>query len=69
MALQNLPADIIKNIQFTTTKTKEEEFSKRPPKSQNTTINFNIDEKKNKGFISRATVGYGSDKRYEEAEC
>lgn len=65
MALQNLPADIIKNIQFTTTKTKEEEFSKRPPKSQNTTINFNIDEKKNKGFISRATVGYGSDKRYE----
>ncbi len=65
MALQNLPADIIKNIQFTTTKTKEEEFSKRPPKSQNTTINFTIDEKKNKGLISRATIGYGSDKRYE----
>ncbi|REC49747.1 TonB-dependent receptor [Chryseobacterium pennipullorum] len=65
IALQNLPADIIKNIQLTTTKTKEEELSGKPPKSQNTTINFNIDEKKNKGLISRITVGYGSDKRYE----
>ncbi|AZA77625.1 TonB-dependent receptor [Chryseobacterium sp. G0186] len=65
IALQNLPADIIKNIQFTTTKTKEEELSGKPPKSQNTTINFNIDEKKNKGLLSRITVGYGSDKRYE----
>ncbi|WP_313089818.1 TonB-dependent receptor [Chryseobacterium flavum] len=65
MALQNLPADIIKNIQFTTTKTKDEELSGKPPKSQNTTINFNIDEKKNKGLLSRITVGHGSDKRYE----
>ncbi|PKF74354.1 TonB-dependent receptor [Chryseobacterium sp. PMSZPI] len=65
IALQNLPADIIKNIQFTTTKTKEEELSGKTAKSQNTTINFNIDEKKNKGLISRLTVGYGSDKRYE----
>lgn len=64
-ALQNLPADIIKNIQFTTTKTKEEELTKRPPKSQNTTINFNIDEKKNKGLMSKILAGYGSDKRYE----
>ncbi|MCW1960947.1 TonB-dependent receptor [Chryseobacterium viscerum] len=65
IALQNLPADIIKNIQFTTTKTKEEELSGKAPKSQNTTINFNIDEKKNKGLLTRLTVGYGSDKRYE----
>ena len=64
-ALQNLPADIIKNIQFTTTKTKEEELTKRAPKSQNTTINFNIDEKKNKGLISKILAGYGSDQRYE----
>ena len=48
IALQNLPADIIKNIQFTTTKTKEEELSGKTAKSNNTTINFNIDEKKNK---------------------
>ena len=65
IALQNLPADIIKNIQFTTTKTKEEELSGTTAKSQNTTINFNIDEKKNKGLLTRLTVGYGSDKRYE----
>lgn len=65
IALQNLPADIIKNIQFTTTKTKEEELSGKTPKSQKTTINFNIDEKKNKGLLSRITAGYGSDKRYE----
>lgn len=65
VALQNLPADIIKNIQFTTTKTKEEELSGKTAKSNNTTINFNIDEKKNKGLISRLTLGYGSDKRYE----
>lgn len=65
IALQNLPADIIKNIQFTTTKTKEEELSGTAAKSQNTTINFNIDEKKNKGLLTRLTVGYGSDKRYE----
>lgn len=67
IALQNLPADIIKNIQFTTTKTKEEELSGKTAKSNNTTINFNIDEKKNKGLISRLTLGYGSDKRYESS--
>jgi hypothetical protein len=65
IALQNLPADIIKNIQFTTTKTKEEELSGKSAKSNNATINFNIDEKKNKGFLSRITAGYGSDERYE----
>ncbi|SHG82864.1 outer membrane beta-barrel protein [Chryseobacterium vrystaatense] len=65
IALQNLPADIIKNIQFTTTKTKEEELSGKKPKSTNTTINFNIDEKKNQGLLSRLMLGYGSDKRYE----
>ncbi|MFP3592622.1 outer membrane beta-barrel protein [Chryseobacterium sp. SIMBA_038] len=65
IALQNLPADIIKNIQFTTTKTKEEELTGKTAKSNNATINFNIDEKKNKGLISRLTLGYGSDKRYE----
>lgn len=65
IALQNLPADIIKNIQFTTTKTKEEELSGKASKSNNATINFNIDEKKNKGLITRLTLGYGSDERYE----
>lgn len=65
VALQNLPADIIKSIQFTTTKTKEEELNGKAATSNNATINFNIDEKKNKGLLSRLTLGYGSDKRYE----
>ncbi|MBD8082156.1 TonB-dependent receptor [Chryseobacterium caseinilyticum] len=65
IALQNLPADIIKSIQFTTTKTKEEELNGTAAKSNNATINFTIDEKKNKGLISRLTAGYGSDERYE----
>ncbi|WBV61493.1 outer membrane beta-barrel protein [Chryseobacterium camelliae] len=65
IALENIPADIIKNIQVTSTKTKEEELTGKTPKSEKSTINFNIDEKKNQGFISRITGGYGSDKRYE----
>ncbi|MFC3159030.1 Outer membrane protein beta-barrel family protein [Chryseobacterium arachidis] len=65
IALKNIPAEIIKNIQFTPTKTKEEEFTGKTPKSENTTINFTIDEKKNKGLLSRVKVGYGSDKRYD----
>lgn len=65
IALTNLPADIIKNIQITTTKTKEEELSGSASKSNNMTVNFNIDEKKNKGFLSRFTLGMGTDKRYE----
>ncbi len=65
IALKNIPADIIKNIQFTTTKTLEEELTGKTPKSENTTINFTIDDKKNRGFLSRLTAGYGSGKRYE----
>lgn len=65
IALKNLTADLIKNIQFTTTKTKEEELSGKTAKSENATINFNIDEKKNKGFLGRVNLGYGSDQRYE----
>lgn len=65
IALKNLPADLIKNIQFTTSKTKEEELSGKIAKSNNAAINFTIDDKKNKGFLGRLTAGYGSDKRYE----
>ena len=65
IALQNIPADLVKNIQITTTKTKQEETTGKTPKSNNATINLTIDDKKNKGFISRITAGYGTDKRYE----
>ncbi len=65
IALQTFPADIIKKIQITTSKTKEEEFTGRTPKSDSLTINFNIDEKNNKGNLNNLMLGYGSNKRYE----
>ena len=65
IALQTFPADIIKKIQFTTSKTKEEEFTGRTPKSDSMTVNFNIDEKNNKGNLNNLSLGYGSNKRYE----
>ncbi|WP_312768638.1 TonB-dependent receptor [Epilithonimonas sp.] len=65
IALQTFPADIIKKIQITTSKTKEEQFTGRTPKSDSLTINFNIDEKNNKGNLNNLMLGYGTNKRYE----
>ena len=65
IALKNLPADLIKKIQVTTSKTEEERVKGEKGKSNNMSVNLTIDEKKNKGFMARAYAGYGSDKRYE----
>lgn len=65
IALKNLPADIIKKVQVTRTKTKQEELTGEPAKSENLTLNFTIDEKKNQGYMVRLTGGYGTDDRYE----
>lgn len=65
IALKNIPADIIKKVQVTGTKTKEEELNGEPAKSENKTLNFTIDEKKNVGYMVRLTGGYGTDDRYE----
>lgn len=65
IALQNLPADIIKKIQVTDAKTKTEEFSGKKAKSENASINFTIDEKNNQGLLGKITAGYGTDDRYE----
>ncbi len=65
IALQTFPADIIKKIQFTTSKTREEEYTGRVPKSDSMTVNFNIDEKNNKGNLNNLSLGYGTNKRYE----
>src|SRR6218665_812134 len=65
IALQTFTADITKKIQFTTSKTKEEEFTGRTPKPDSMTVNFNIDEKNNKGNLNNLSLGYGSNKRYE----
>lgn len=65
IAMETIPADIIRKIQITTSKSKEEELTGRPPKSDSLTINFNIDEKNNKGTIKNVNLGYGTNHRYD----
>ena len=67
MILKNLPADIIKKVQVSDFKTKKEELAKEESTSDNSSINFTIDEKKNKGFFGKMLGGYGSDDRYESS--
>ena len=65
IALQSLPADIINKVQVSDTKTKKEELAGQQASSNNASINFTIDEKKNKGLFGKVTAGYGTDERYE----
>ncbi|QOW10781.1 hypothetical protein Q73A0000_10550 [Kaistella flava (ex Peng et al. 2021)] len=65
IAMGTIPADLIKKIQITTSKTKEEELTGRTPISDSLTVNFNIDEKNNKGNIKNFNLGYGTDNRYD----
>lgn len=65
IALQNLPAEIIKKVQVSDTKTKREELAKQRASGDNSTINFTIDEEKNKGLFGKVMAGYGTDDRYE----
>lgn len=67
IALQNLPADIIKKVQVTDTKTKKEEKTKQVASSDNVSINLTIDEKKNKGYFGKILGGMGTNKRYESS--
>ncbi len=67
IATQNLPADMIDKVQVTDTKTKAEEISGKASTSNESTINLTIQEEKNKGLFGKATLGYGSDKRYESS--
>ncbi|AWK02907.1 hypothetical protein HYN56_01225 [Flavobacterium crocinum] len=67
VALQNLPAEIIKKIQVSDTKTKEQEFTKEASTSNNSTINLTIEKEKDKGFFGKIMGGYGSSERYESS--
>lgn len=60
IAVQNLPADLIKKVQVTDHKTKGEEFSGRKAKSDNASINLTIDEANNKGLMAKLSAGIGS---------
>jgi CMP-2-keto-3-deoxyoctulosonic acid synthetase len=65
IATKNLPKEIISKIQVVDTKTQSQEFTGEEGDSENKTVNITIDEDKNKGYFSRATVGGGADERYE----
>ena len=71
IALQNLPADLIKKVQVTDLKTKAEEFSGRKAQSEDASINLTIDEENNKGLMGKITAGIGSiidgSNRYESS--
>src|SRR6218665_3770213 len=67
VALQNLPAEIIKKIQVSDTKTKEQEFTKEASASNNSTINLTIEKEKDKGYFGKIMGGYGSSDRYESS--
>ena len=65
--LKNLPADVISKVQVSDFKTKKEELSKQEASSEDSSINFTIDEKKNKGYFGKVMGGYGTDDRYESS--
>lgn len=67
VAIQNLPAEIIKKVQVSDTKTKEQEFTKQAASSNNSSINLTIEKDKNKGFFGKVLGGYGSSERYESS--
>lgn len=65
--LKNMPADMINKVQVSDFKTKKEELSKQEASSDYSSINFTIDEKKNKGYFGKVLAGYGTDDRYESS--
>lgn len=67
IALQNLPAEIINKVQITDTKSKKEELAKEKSSSNEATINFTIDQEKNKGIMLKLLAGYGTEDRYESS--
>ena len=65
VATKSLPKDIISKIQILDTKTKEEEFTGDSGDGETKTINLTIKEDKNKGYLGRISLGYGTDERYQ----
>ncbi len=65
VAIENLPADIIKKIQVSDYKTKNEKFSGEKSKSNKSSLNITLKEDKKKGYMLKATGGYGTNNHYE----
>jgi len=65
VATKSLPKDIISKIQILDTKTAEQEFTGEAGDGETKTINLTIKEDKNKGYLGRVSLGYGTDERYQ----
>lgn len=65
IALENIPADIIKKVQVSDYKTRNEKFSGERSRSDKSSINVTLKEDKKQGYMAKGTVGYGTDNRYE----
>lgn len=65
IAMQNLPAELIKKVQVTDYKTTQEELSGKKASGETSSINLTIDKDKNKGMFGRITAGMGTNDRYE----
>jgi hypothetical protein len=65
IATKNLPKEIIDKIQVTDTRTRSQEFTGKAGNPDDKTINITIQEDKNKGYFARATIGGGTNDRYE----
>ncbi len=65
VATKSLPKEIIDKIQISDTKSKTQEFTGDEGDGENKTINITIKKDKNKGYMGRASLGYGTDERYQ----
>lgn len=65
VALENLPADIVKKIQVSDFKTRNEKFSGERAKSDKSSLNITLKEDKKAGYMLKVTGGYGTNNHYE----
>lgn len=65
VATKSLPKEIINKIQITDTKSKTQEYTGEDGDGETKTINLTIKEDKNKGYLGRASLGIGTDERYQ----
>lgn len=65
MATKNITADMIESIQVFDDMSDQAKFTRIDDGSRSKTINIKLKKDKRKGYFGRATVGAGSDGRYE----
>ncbi|MEM9142814.1 MAG: outer membrane beta-barrel protein [Bacteroidota bacterium] len=65
VATKSLPKDLIEKIQIVDTKTRKQQFTGEDADGDTKTINLTIKEDRNKGYMGRSSLGYGTDERYQ----